>query len=88
MSSNICPKTYLVEAILATIFCCLPLGIVAIVKASGVSSAFASGNHAEAQRLSEEAGKWAKYALFAGLAGVVLYVIYLVIVFVSVASMA
>ena len=88
MNSNICPKTYLVEAILATIFCCLPLGIVAIVKASGVSSAFASGNHAEAQRLSEDAGKWAKYALFAGLAGVVLYVIYMVVVFASVASMA
>lgn len=34
-----CPETHLTKAILLTIFCCWPLGIPAIVNASGVSNA-------------------------------------------------
>ena len=74
------PKNYLVESILATIFCCLPLGIVAIINASKVNSAFDSGNIAEAQKASENAKKWMKYAIIAGVVGTVLYIILVFVV--------
>ncbi len=69
------PKNYLVESILITLFCCLPLGIVAIINATKVNSAFDTGNHAEAQKASENAKKWMKYGLIAGVVGIVLYVV-------------
>ena len=34
------PKTWLVESILVTLFCCLPFGVVAIVNSSKVESHF------------------------------------------------
>ena len=42
------PPTHLAEAILATLLCCLPFGIVAIVKASNVSGAYHAGRYDEA----------------------------------------
>ena len=34
MEENVQPKTWLVESILVTLFCCLPFGIVGIVNAA------------------------------------------------------
>ncbi|TPN82354.1 CD225/dispanin family protein [Aquimarina algicola] len=73
------PKNYLVESILATLFCCLPLGVVAIINASKVNSAFDAGNYDEAQEASESAKKWMKYSIIAGVVGIVLYVILVVV---------
>ncbi len=67
----------MVESILVTLFCCLPLGIVGIINASKVDAAAAAGNDAEAQRLSAEAYKWVKYGFFAGLVVIVLYIIFI-----------
>lgn len=53
------PDNHLVIAILSTLFCCLPLGVVSIVNAVKVDSAFASGNYYEAVAHSEAAKKWA-----------------------------
>ena len=53
-----CPPTYLVWAILATVLCCLPFGIVGIVNASQVSSRWRQGDFAGAQRASEQAKMW------------------------------
>jgi hypothetical protein len=50
----------MVESILVTLFCCLPLGIVGIIKASQVNSKYAAGDIAGAQAASEEAGKMVK----------------------------
>ena len=52
------PATNLIWAILVTIFCCLPLGIVAIVKASSVDSLYYSGHYYEAVRASRAAASW------------------------------
>ena len=52
------PHTWLVEAILATILCFLPFGIVAIVKAVQVSSAYDRGDYAEAVKCSRSAKTW------------------------------
>jgi hypothetical protein len=61
---------------LTTLFCCLPLGIVSIVKASQVSGLWAQGRYQEAQRASDEAKKW---AMWSAIAGVVVGVAYLLI---------
>lgn len=65
------PKNYLVEAILVTIFCCQPFGIVSIVYASQVNSKFDSGDYDGAQRASNSAKQWMTWGLIAGLVTVV-----------------
>jgi hypothetical protein len=67
------PKNYLVWAILATLLCCLPLGIVSIVQAAKVDSLYTSGQYGQAQRASESARKWAIIAAVTGLVLAVLY---------------
>jgi hypothetical protein len=67
------PKTWLVESILVTLFCCLPFGIVGIVNAANVESRFRTGDIAGAERASREAGRWTKIGFFVGLGFIVLY---------------
>lgn len=63
---------YLVWAILSTIFCCVPFGIVAIVNAAKVNGLVAAGDYVGATAASDNAKKWCLIALIAGLvAGVV-----------------
>lgn len=76
-----CPKTWLVESILATLFCCLPFGIVGIIKASEVSSAYNSGNYQRALQASASAGKWTKISFACGLISILLSVLYYVAIF-------
>jgi hypothetical protein len=57
---------HLVWAILSTLFCCLPLGIVSIVYASQVDGKRAAGDIAGAREASVKAKFWAM--LSAGLA--------------------
>jgi hypothetical protein len=67
------PQNYLVWAILATVFCCLPLGIASIVFAAQVNGKWAAGDHAGARDASEKAKKFAIWSagvsviLFAGI---------------------
>lgn len=67
------PKTWLVESILATLFCCLPFGIVGIVNASKVESRFHAGDIDGAYKASAEAGKWTKLGFGIGLVFGVIY---------------
>ena len=55
---SVCPPTYLAWAIVSTLLCCLPFGIVAIVYASKVSGLWAQGRYDEAQRASNTAKNW------------------------------
>ena len=59
---------YLVQAILVTIFCCLPFGIVSIVYAAQVNGKIARGDVREAMRLSEKAKLWVWVAFGTGIA--------------------
>ena len=61
------PKTWLVESILATLCCCMPLGLVGIVYAAKVETLYNAGSYMEAKKASEEARKWTIIALIAGL---------------------
>ena len=60
------PKNYLVESILVTIFCCLPLGIVGIVFASQVNSKYDAGDYAGAASTSKQAKQFMLWGLIAG----------------------
>ena len=52
------PENYLVQSILATLCCCLPLGIVAIVYSSQVDSKYNLGDYSGAVIASNNAKKW------------------------------
>ena len=55
--------SHLVWAILATIFCCVPFGIVAIVNASQVNKYKAEGDLAKAYKSSRDARMWSLISL-------------------------
>lgn len=62
-----CPDTYLVWSLLVTVFCCLPFGIVAIVKSSNVTSAYDRGNYDLAMSESKSAKTWIIVSVILGL---------------------
>jgi Interferon-induced transmembrane protein len=72
------PDNYLVWAILTTVLCCLPLGIVSIVYSTKVSGLWSQGRYAEAHAASESAKKW---AIIAAIVGVVVGVISVILYF-------
>jgi hypothetical protein len=69
------PDNYLVWAILSTMLCCLPLGIVSIVKSSSVNTLWAQGQYDAARQASADAKKWAMWAAIVGLVAGALYVL-------------
>lgn len=69
---------YLVQAILCTLFCCLPAGIVSIVYAAQVNSKLAVGDRAGAIQSSENAKKWAWVSFGVGMAVVLIYIVIIV----------
>lgn len=67
------PNNYLVWAILSTVLCCLPFGIVAIVKSTQVDSYWNQGNFDQAYRASDSAKKWTIISAVCGAAAPILY---------------
>ncbi|MDO8365380.1 MAG: CD225/dispanin family protein [Saprospiraceae bacterium] len=80
------PKTWLAESILVTLFCCLPFGIVGIIHAAKVESAYNSGDHDGADRASAEAKKWTVIGFWIGIVAIGLYLMFLVGMFFFAAS--
>jgi hypothetical protein len=64
---------YLVQAILVTIFCCLPFGIVAIIFAAQVNGKLAAGDYAGAVNCSGQAKMWSWIGFGIGLLGILAY---------------
>ncbi|MBX2895303.1 MAG: CD225/dispanin family protein [Cyclobacteriaceae bacterium] len=69
------PKSWLIESILVTLFCCLPLGIVGIINATRVESRFYAGDIAGANQASADAGKWTKIGFFVGIGVNILFIL-------------
>lgn len=67
---------YLVQSILATLFCCQPFGIVGIVFAAQVDGKLSSGDYAGAVEASNNAKKWTMIAFGLGLATYVLVILF------------
>ena len=71
--------SHLVEAILVTLCCCMPFGVISIVYATQVSSLANSGNFEAAQEASRKAHKWAMVSLGVGIVSHVLNGIFVVL---------
>ena len=70
---------YLAQAILVTIFCCLPVGTVSIVFAAQVNGKVARGDIIGARRDSSTAKTWAWVSFGLGLALGAVWFIYLIV---------
>jgi hypothetical protein len=73
-----CPDSYLIWSILSTLFCCWPIGIVAIVKSVKVNNLWSQGYYEEAQRVADEAKKWCIINAVVAVVGWLLYFILIV----------
>ncbi|MBP2474082.1 hypothetical protein JOF53_002954 [Crossiella equi] len=78
------PDNYLVWAILTTVLCCLPLGVVSIVKSNAVNGLWMSGQFDEARRSAEAAKKW---AMWSAISAVGLWVIGIIAWFLFIAAL-
>ncbi len=65
------PQSYLAWSLIATLLCCLPLGIVAIIYSTQVESRYAAGNYSGALRASENAKGW---CIASAITGILYYI--------------
>lgn len=76
------PKNYLALALITTLLCCIPLGIVSIIYSTKVNSTYEAGNYDAALKASNNAKTWGIVALAAGLiAYIIVFLIYGVALF-------
>lgn len=73
------PDNNLVWAILCTVLCCLPLGIVAIIKSSNVNTLWAQGNYEAAQKAADDAKKYSIWGAAITAILLILYVLFIVV---------
>jgi hypothetical protein len=72
---------HLLGSILVTIFCCLPLGIPAIVFAADARTKFADGNYSLARRSANTANTFITIAFWLGFVnGIIYFFIYLFVI--------
>lgn len=71
------PDNYLLWAILVTIFCCIPFGIVAIVYSLKVDSAWDAGLYDTAKEYSRKARSW---TIWGAIINVILWIAYFVVI--------
>lgn len=69
------PGNFLVLAILSTIFCCLPFGVVGIVYASKVDSLWYAGKYDEAKEAAKKAKTWTWISIGTSIAAVLIYIL-------------
>ena len=77
-SASASVPNYLVLAIIS-LFCCLPLGIVAVIFAAQVNGKVAAGDTAGALDASKKAKMFSYISIGLGLAGIICYVLFVVI---------
>jgi hypothetical protein len=73
------PENHLVGAILATIFCCWPFGIPAIVNAAKVDKLWFSGAQAAAMEAAAKAKKWMMVSIILAAVFWVLYILFVIV---------
>lgn len=82
------PEDHMGLSIFVLICCCLPVGIVAVIKASEVGSRFRSGDYDGAMESSREAKSWAMGGLIYGIVSwsvaAVIGIVYLILILVAV----
>ena len=78
------PDNNLVGAIVSTMLCCWPFGIVSIIKSTKVNNLWAQGDFSGAQKSADDAKKWAIYSAIGAAAFWVLYVVLSVVIGISI----
>ena len=79
LQPDISVNSHMAEAILVTLFCCMPAGIIAIAYASQVSNLVAAGKYNAAKSTSKTALYWVLGGLIAGLAWPVFFFLFIII---------
>jgi hypothetical protein len=69
-----CIPNYLVHAILVTLFCCAPLGIVAVIYAAQVNGKVQAGDYTGAVNYSRNAKLWCWLAFGIGLLFIIFWI--------------
>lgn len=70
------PKNWLVESILVTLFCCMPLGIVGIIYAASVEGKYANGDIEGARSAAQTAKTMVLISAILGILGVLIYILF------------
>ena len=65
-------ESHLIKAIIATLLCCPPTGIIAIVQACRVESLLAKGERKKAIEASQSADRWVSISILLGFIAFVL----------------
>ncbi|PKQ44124.1 CD225/dispanin family protein [Confluentibacter flavum] len=69
------PNSYLALAIITTIVCCLPTGIVSIIYSTKVNGLYEDGKYEEALKASKNAKTWGLISIGITLIVIILYVL-------------
>ncbi len=70
---------YLAQAILVTLFCCVPFGIVSIVYAAQVNGKWVVGDYANTIEISKKARTWCWVSFGIGLGWVVIWLFFAIL---------
>lgn len=70
------PDNHMALAIFTTVCCCLPLGIVAIIKANSVDSLYMAKQYTAAIMAANEAKKWSYLGIFASILMWIIYILF------------
>jgi len=71
------PNSYLALAIISTILCCLPTGIVSIIYSTKVNRLYEEGHYEEAERASKNAKTWGIVSIIGAFLGWLVSVVFL-----------
>ncbi|MDR1719140.1 MAG: CD225/dispanin family protein [Dysgonamonadaceae bacterium] len=74
------PKSWMVESILVTLFCCMPLGVIGLIYASGVESKFRVGDYEGARIASANARQWVIVSFVLGLLIGIIVLLYVIFI--------
>ncbi|MTE25917.1 CD225/dispanin family protein [Winogradskyella ouciana] len=80
------PNSYLALAIISTILCCLPTGIVSIIYATQVNSAYEDGNYTKAVSASKNAKTWGIVSIVLAALGWLVYILIFGLAFLGAAA--
>ncbi len=71
------PDNNMILAIFTTVCCCLPLGVVAIVKANSVNNLFLMQQYEAAEQAANDAKKWSLWGIGISVVGYLIYFLFL-----------
>lgn len=74
------PNNYLALSIITTVMCCMPLGIVSIIKSTKVDGLYHEGKYQEAEETSKSAKNWAMAGIISTVVFTVLYILFIFLV--------